>query len=710
MTSAPGRHVALTGDVPAGFGGLTTALLQRSRLLAEHTDLPCEVLTVSHQPGLPDVRRDLADRGLLTDGVRLLNLWEELARLDDEVLAGAGFDPDATPPKDEGHHVDEVRREDGTLLARQWWWTAPHEHAPVAPLGDDVRHTELLDRSGRRLGGWDGQWPLWAFWLDRHLRPDDRVVVDSAWIADFVTAHPLAPPTVWLVHNTHLKQGRARPLAPVERWRSFSFARTEAFDAVAFLSEQQRREVELAFGADTRHVVVPNALDLHVSAPEGPLSRSRPATAGVVVAKLERRKRLEHALRAVTSTAVQHPDLSVRICGDGPQREALEEMARELDAPVEWVGYTRDTPGEYARASFLPLTSRREGLPLVLAEAMAQGCLPVAYDVAYGPADMITHGVDGFLVPEGDVEAFARQLDELVSLPRRRLRAMRNAARRSAGRYGAAAVLPRWTTLFDELVAARPDHASVGPTDLRRLAALERLSVAHRVEQPAVAAQVTDVAWSGTTVTVEVDVDRTGLQDLAGSATVDLALVDPTTGRRAAEVREQLPAGRGSVRLTISLDGLDAEHVLWARYAVGDLVLHGTVASCRPPVHERLGPVAAGRRPVLVEQKDEGVRLVHASPHVLGEALADGTDIVVRVLPPSSPTAVRLRGPAGAVVELEPTEPGTARTTLPPAGSWALQAQVDGRWRDVAWPTDAAAPTTPVRLTARGYVKVDVTA
>ena len=57
-----------------------------------------------------------------------------------------------------------------------------------------------------------------------------------------------------------------------------------------------------------------------------------------------------------------------------------------------------DARRELATASFLLLTSRSEGSPLVLVEAMAAGCLPIAYDVRYGPSDLIRNGRNGFLV------------------------------------------------------------------------------------------------------------------------------------------------------------------------------------------------------------------------------------------------------------------------------------------------------------------------
>jgi poly(glycerol-phosphate) alpha-glucosyltransferase len=102
------------------------------------------------------------------------------------------------------------------------------------------------------------------------------------------------------------------------------------------------------------------------------------------------------------------------------------------------------------------LTSTSEGMGLVLAEAMARGCLPIAYDVRYGPADVVTHGVDGFLVPAGDTAALAAVVEHVSGLDEAALLAMRQAAVRSAQRFDDSRVARRWAEVLTRVAAARP--------------------------------------------------------------------------------------------------------------------------------------------------------------------------------------------------------------------------------------------------------------
>ena len=99
-----------------------------------------------------------------------------------------------------------------------------------------------------------------------------------------------------------------------------------------------------------------------------------------------------------------------------------------------------------ADASFLLSTATSEGLPLALVEAMAAGCLPIAYDVPYGPSDLIVDGRTGFLVPSGDEVALAAAIERLLSLPRRTVTRMRRAAMRAARAYSDDAVTRSWAT------------------------------------------------------------------------------------------------------------------------------------------------------------------------------------------------------------------------------------------------------------------------
>lgn len=103
--------------------------------------------------------------------------------------------------------------------------------------------------------------------------------------------------------------------------------------------------------------------------------------------------------------------------------------------------YAKDN---FQHGSFSLLTSRHEGQGLVLLESMAVGCIPIAYDIKYGPASIITHGVDGFLVTAGDVEELAQTVEYLINMPEDQRARMRQAAIRRADDYTPERITRRW--------------------------------------------------------------------------------------------------------------------------------------------------------------------------------------------------------------------------------------------------------------------------
>lgn len=116
--------------------------------------------------------------------------------------------------------------------------------------------------------------------------------------------------------------------------------------------------------------------------------------------------------------ALDQSDTHLVILGQGAKESALVVLARELgiEKRVHFPGYVSDVETWYRNAECFVLSSHFEGWPNVLTEAMVNGCPVISFDCKYGPSEIIEHGENGLLVPEGDVEglgkAIARVLDD----------------------------------------------------------------------------------------------------------------------------------------------------------------------------------------------------------------------------------------------------------------------------------------------------------
>jgi len=88
----------------------------------------------------------------------------------------------------------------------------------------------------------------------------------------------------------------------------------------------------------------------------------------------------------------------------------------------------------------------------VLLEAMSVGCIPIAYDMPYGPADIIVDGVNGYLVEAGDIDGLAERIVRQGSLSSVEMEAMRQAARETAERFDDRSVTLQWGRVMSEAV------------------------------------------------------------------------------------------------------------------------------------------------------------------------------------------------------------------------------------------------------------------
>ena len=141
------------------------------------------------------------------------------------------------------------------------------------------------------------------------------------------------------------------------------------------------------------------------------------------------------------------------IFGQGNQtdyRQLMVELGIDTDR-CHLNGPVEDVVKVYQDSSIFVLSSRFEGFGMVLVEAMACGLPVVSFDCPAGPDEIITDGVDGLLVPSGDVHALAEKLMVLMSDENLRRR-LGQQARQTAQRYDMATLADQWTALFEKVI------------------------------------------------------------------------------------------------------------------------------------------------------------------------------------------------------------------------------------------------------------------
>jgi glycosyltransferase involved in cell wall biosynthesis len=243
--------------------------------------------------------------------------------------------------------------------------------------------------------------------------------------------------------------------------RGWNALRRVSYRLAACLVVQTPGIVEWARGLlpASRVAVIPNPLSADVLAvPVRACEPDAGAMHVVGVGRLSPQKGFDLLIRAFAHCDTGDGPWHLTIMGDGPERGRLEQLARDLGVAerVRLAGHQRNPFAELTAAHIFVLSSRFEGFPNVLTEAMACGLPVISFACPSGPADIVTDGEDGILVePENDA-ALAGALARLMADPALRHR-LGTAALKVRDRFAPGIVLDQWNQVIQRTIADRGD-------------------------------------------------------------------------------------------------------------------------------------------------------------------------------------------------------------------------------------------------------------
>lgn len=217
-------------------------------------------------------------------------------------------------------------------------------------------------------------------------------------------------------------------------------------DMIVTLTQGDANAYQRKFGAK-KVISIPNPVTVDV-AEKTPMTEKRVLAVGRIVDQ----KGFDLLVQAWHIAHPKASDWKLRIVGAGKLQKDLEKLILSLGLKnsVEILPPTQDVVSQYKQASIFALSSRHEGLPLVLIEAMAIGLPAVSFDCETGPRDIITDGKTGILVPPLDVEKMAEALVDLMTNTEKRMEFSKNAIEESA-KFGIEAIVDQWEALFNQL-------------------------------------------------------------------------------------------------------------------------------------------------------------------------------------------------------------------------------------------------------------------
>jgi GalNAc-alpha-(1->4)-GalNAc-alpha-(1->3)-diNAcBac-PP-undecaprenol alpha-1,4-N-acetyl-D-galactosaminyltransferase len=276
-------------------------------------------------------------------------------------------------------------------------------------------------------------------------RPDVVIsFVNTINILTLLATWSLKVPTIVSEHVYPALGGLSKIGQFLQKWtyRRAALVTIKTHSGLAFFPSSQ--------GFET--VVIPNPVALPESEPiESQLFTDDRHL--LAIGKLSHQKGFDLLIKAFAQICDRHPDWTLTILGEGEMRAELSDLCDQLqlEERVFLPGTVRNIDAHLRKADIFALTSRFEGFPVTLCEAMACGVPVIAADCLSGPREIIHNNIDGLLVVPENIDALAVGLDILMSDPVKR-QYFSHHAPKVLDRFGVEPVMAMWDNAIRQVV------------------------------------------------------------------------------------------------------------------------------------------------------------------------------------------------------------------------------------------------------------------
>lgn len=470
----PQRPVLMaTWAIGSNFGGMTTMCLKRASIFAAQS-VPSAVVTFAFSPDIRSEVSSAVASGKLSPEVVVANMHEYYALRQGEPAA-ADYLPTATDnlqwvasgeirgTVDAAPYCLEFEDAEGRQLKRREYYRADGslylldcQLPPKYPSGPVRRTLQLQGIDGRPAREFNTSGKFYRHWLSEligDLQTD--VVIDSKFAANFLWRweHPGSTKSV-VLHSTHVKAGQNLMTGSLNKNQQGIIDHREVWDRLVLLTHGQAEAFKARLGDNSNISVISNPVN---GAAEYPQWAGRDRHKLLYIGRLAPNKNVDKVIMVLSQLVNSGLPASLDIIGDGPLHDELVAQVEQLGLQhhVHFTGYVSDVPRRLDTAGAVLLCSDFEGQPLALLEAKAHGCVPVAFDIDFGPRDVITPGVSGILSDFDDINGMAAAVATM--LRDERVHAdMSKTAFHEASAYAGPMIFREWKHQLEEGRASAP--------------------------------------------------------------------------------------------------------------------------------------------------------------------------------------------------------------------------------------------------------------
>jgi len=317
------------------------------------------------------------------------------------------------------NYIREYDRLNETLIGEKYYTTDGKlciESFYKENYGDDENPLNKLvvyNDNGSIIGEYNDSAELASLCLEQ-IMTDDKfhvlIVEDGlmAKAATFIDRDRKNIAKCEIVHNIFLNDAYDLSSKP-QRFYKYLCENHEKFDGIIMLTKDSRKDFHKLYGTSSNIFVIPHPYPYEINRTD---FSTRDTKKAVIVSRLNSVKLIDYSIDIFALVVKAVPDARLEIYGRGEEEGNLKAQIKRLglENNVFMMGYTDDPLRVFRTAVLSMMTSWAEGFGMTLMESICNGCPAFAFDIKYGPSEIIIDGQTGFLVPRFDKRLFADKI------------------------------------------------------------------------------------------------------------------------------------------------------------------------------------------------------------------------------------------------------------------------------------------------------------
>ncbi|WP_077623397.1 glycosyltransferase [Sediminibacillus massiliensis] len=501
-------------DIDVNKGGITQVMLNRSKMFsAKGWDV--DLITLDYKENYPDISARLRDVGRLGKDVNIINVYDyyrnknTMSGMSEESIKYYRY---ASSSEEEGldahldlesnnaryfenglyrkykkwtkngvlQHIDyfndnrarvlrEKFAEEGNIISRIYFdlsTNKPKQELFYTLDGfcylnrwyndkEKISNIHLFNRHSSKVERFKNNQEFHTFWLNElcsaHKEKPFMICDGVGSASKVMDMDENLVNRIYAIHTNHF----AKPHefgSPIKDNHQPLLDNIDNVEAIVVLTEQQKEDIIKQFGDYQNIFVIPH----FVSVKEKQVYKKDNLV--TAVSRYHPEKGLDELINAFKLVVDEVPEASLKIYGDGPDRERLQRIIDDLalNDHVSLMGYSNSVDEVLGQATVSTLTSRFEGFSMVIIESLINRTPVVSYDVNYGPRDIIQNGKTGYVVPNKDRKEFASKVVKLLKAPIKANVMGQNGHSYAINKYNEEKHYDLWLQLFDNLISKEP--------------------------------------------------------------------------------------------------------------------------------------------------------------------------------------------------------------------------------------------------------------